>query len=421
MSNLPVTFIDTPKWFKHVTGLEERELILNKSNSILSAVPNNIDEKFGPHLLIKNSANGKVWDAGAFKTWSLKELQNDSLSSTICETKFVSNTCIFEIHIRLCAENLANVEISALQASNDISCEGDSCPMFQVASNFNCCENASRSTQLDSGYFVTNLMLDSTQGPAAASGAGIAAISRVHAAFYDPTTSPDTWGQSITNQIELLGDEILKPHFPVINGKVFCNHSSEEWEYDVAQQEMTYLPHCRVGLHVSVSADFSRTLCRGSISTPPSSFVANHHTPSRIDQVFVAAMNMNANGVHSMSKQEVSSKRRFLLQAAYEGTYAAALMRRTEELYLTCVGGGCFANPMEDIAAAIAAAHRKYSHAPESRLRRVLLVLYPVRADTEPFEAALRAVGVQCSVVRHGSPEEQPREERPEEGQCTAS
>ena len=63
----------------------------------------------------------------------------------------------------------------------------------QVASNFNCLEVAGAHVNPAGGSFVTDLMTDSTQGPAASSGAAVAAITRTHAAFYevhDAATSP---------------------------------------------------------------------------------------------------------------------------------------------------------------------------------------------------------------------------------------
>lgn len=52
--------------------------------------------------------------------------------------------CVFEIHIRDIGDEhcLAHVEVSALQASAN---EGS---LFQVASNFNACENASFHTDI---------------------------------------------------------------------------------------------------------------------------------------------------------------------------------------------------------------------------------------------------------------------------------
>jgi hypothetical protein len=68
--------------------------------------------------------------------------------------------------------------------------------MFQVASNFNCLEFGSVRCDIESGRYCTGLMTDHTQGPAAAGGCGVAAITQAHAAFYNAASPPETWGQS---------------------------------------------------------------------------------------------------------------------------------------------------------------------------------------------------------------------------------
>jgi hypothetical protein len=82
------------------------------------------------------------------------------------------------------------VQVSALQS------QAQTGTMFQVASNFNCLEFGSVNCDVESGSYCTHLMIDSTQGPAAASGCGLAAITQAHAAFFDRSSPPDTWGQT---------------------------------------------------------------------------------------------------------------------------------------------------------------------------------------------------------------------------------
>ena len=94
-----------------------------------------------------------------------------------------------------------------------------------------------------------------------------------------------------------------------------------------------------------------------------------------IDQVFVATLNRNAPLPHS---QHLQRKTQFLLRAAYEGTYLAANLRKTQHLVLTLVGGGVFGNPIEEIAKAIAHAHQKWSH--QSSLQTVRLPIYSLNA-----------------------------------------
>ena len=90
---------------------------------------------------------------------------------------------------------------------------------------------------------------------------------------------------------------------------------------------------------------------------------------------------------------------RFLLRAAYVGTYSAAASTGSQHLYLTCAGGGVFQNPLSDIAEEIADAHCNASR--NSKLTTVFLPLYPVNADPSKFVAALRKRGVEPTVVHH--------------------
>ena len=211
---------------------------------------------------------------------------------------------------------------------------------------------------------MTNYALDSTQGPAASASAGVAAITRTHAPFFDPNTAPDEWGQSRARQVKLLGSGELKPHFPVDNGKLWFRGSEPE-NFDANDPRLQR--SVRVGLHTDVYAIFGRRDKTGRMIRVAS--------PPCIDQVFVAALNMYA--PHPIP-QHLTPKTTFLLRAAYEGTYLAALWRRSRILYLTLVGGGSFGNPPEMIADAIAKAHAHWiSHPASKHLERVILPIYP--------------------------------------------
>jgi O-acetyl-ADP-ribose deacetylase (regulator of RNase III) len=56
----------------------------------------------------------------------------------------------------------------------------------------------------------------------------------------------------------------------------------------------------------------------------------------------------------------------------------AAILRKTEHLVLTLVGGGVFGNPIEDIAKSIAHAHQNWSK--HSSLQTVRIPIYSVNA-----------------------------------------
>lgn len=313
---------------------------------------------------------------------------------------------------------------------------------YQVASNFNCLEVATADVDPESGSYVTNLMTDKTQGPAAAAGAGVAAITRTHAAFFSSDRGATQWGQTLQRQVELLGHGLLRPHFPVTNGKLFWSAAAaaatDDWPMPKGGDDTYWQPRLGavvgVGLHAGVVANFTREPCR-LVEAPPT-----------IDQVFVAALNVHARGVKRMRRdvrwagmghdahtlqthatfwrwQVVMSKMLFLLRAAYRGTYAAAAMRRSTKLVmkkkcvcacgaqtampvvlpqvLTLVGGGSFGNPLPAVAAAMAEAHAYWTIRSCQHLAHVIVPLFDPAIDPEVFVAAFRAHGIDARVVWH--------------------
>jgi hypothetical protein len=217
----------------------------------------------------------------------------------------------------------------------------------------------------------------------------------------------------MARQVNLLGDAALVPFFPVTNGKLFAvaapaSEGVAEWDVGAV----------RVGLHCGVRACFARcdsadeceVFCVldddddddaagvGAASGSGDGARRGVDRPAVIDQYFVAALNCRAAGVRRLGAREVEAKMRFLLRAAYEGTYAAACMRRATTLVLTCVGGGVFHNPIEDVATAMADAHAAFTSAGCS-LTDVVLPLFSVDADPKPFVRAFARVGVAVDVV----------------------
>jgi hypothetical protein len=373
-------------WFDWSLGVDERSFLLNRHQFIRLGSAG--ITPFGPALELvprPGSTHDHAFQAGCFKVFSIAEL--DSLAMNTDSRS--RNQTVFEIHVRTSSANLHRVEVSNLQMT---AREGT---MFQVASNFNCLENSAAGVYADYGNFVTNLMYDSTQGPAATSGAAFSALIRAHACFWEPSTSSQLWGQTSTRTINLLGDEHLSPHFGVHNGKALVEPISADWRPD---QSDSLRSRVRVGLHCNVRPFFRRmspALPLPSADEIQLKSCCFKQTDACIDQVFVSSINLNS--PNSEPPAQLNDKVRFLLSAAYEGTYAAAVARGSAELVLTLIGGGSFANPLEDIAKAMAAAHVRY--ASRFKLNRVILPLFSPNANIEPFKQALSAVGVEARIV----------------------
>ena len=329
---------DTYTWFFDMTGLYEDDWLMQRDKSII--------QKSNGDLQIRNLQTGEHHEAGQFSVHNLHELTNHNLD---VQTEYPP----FEVHIRSDRTGIRQVDVAHLQA------QAPERTLFQVASNFNCAEVPSQHTDPTNGHFVTNLAVDRTQGPAASASGGISAITRIHAAFYNPHTHPSTWGQTMERQIELLGHPLVKPHFPVTNGKLwFKGTEPQDCDPEVI------LPHIRVGLHQRVRPYFGFRI-------PP--FMEKIEHPPSIDQVFVAALNRRAPLPYA---HHLISKTQLLLQAAYQGTYQCAAQCQNPLLILTLIGGGSFANPPDLIAKAIAQAHKNWSR--QTKLEKVILPLFPV-------------------------------------------
>ena len=241
-------------------------------------------------------------------------------------------------------------------------------------------------------------MIDSTQGPNAASGGCLAALTRTHAAYYDTNISSTEWGMNIDRTINLLSHDALKDHFPVRNGKVFCSKPAAVWN-DV-ENPFDLEKYICCGLHTDVDIHFSRQNINGDMLTR--GHIIHYDEPTRVDQIFVSAMNLNAGGTYDMSPEEKESKLNLLLKAAYDCTYQAATYRQTKTLILTCIGGGAFQNPLENISVALASSHKLYlNSAGRKSLKKVILPLYEVNSDPHVFVHALNEIGINPVIITH--------------------
>eukprot|EP01126_Amoeba_proteus_P002674 TRINITY_DN10851_c0_g1_i1.p1 TRINITY_DN10851_c0_g1~~TRINITY_DN10851_c0_g1_i1.p1 ORF type:complete len:404 (+),score=60.95 TRINITY_DN10851_c0_g1_i1:427-1638(+) len=374
------------EWFSSAIGMKESRWMKHRGKLLRHIEECGIN--YGPHLEV-GTAMGTWLDAGLFRTWSLGELEDMTAhNENLQEGDEESGVC-FEIHRRV-GRDASPVEVSCLQATMKPT-EENGRIMFQVASNFNCCENGSVYSDLSSGSFVTDLMSDLTQGPAAA--AQVSAITRTHAAFYDSKTSATSWGQTDGHQVELLGDPCLRDHFPVFNGKLYegdIPKPQESWATVLERDSEKMRRAVRAGLHCDVRVSFARqssSVC-GWVSDPP-----------LIDQCFVAALSLRASGIRGLTREEIKSKMIFLLGCAYDCTYAAAALRKSNQLVLTLIGGGVFANPWEFIAEVLAQSHLKWAPRCSRHLKKVILPLYPTGADPDVFVKALTKLGIKVTVV----------------------
>eukprot|EP00727_Mastigamoeba_balamuthi_P007208 m51a1_g3107 putative guanylate kinase (737) ;mRNA; f:139385-142032 len=369
--------INESDWFKFLTGGSEQSF----NRAAFTMCQDTLPHLPGYMLQLRNTTNGTLWAAGKFSVLSLADLEGiaeklggDGPSRGPCEIEFLTGIGWEALD--------KNLSVAAQQAS-----PANALAVFQAASNFNAVESPDDSLPPDSPEFTENYVWDRTQGPAASVGAGAAAIARVHAAFFDPATPPDEWRQTQDRQVELLGQ--VKEYFTVNNGYVTMTGAEKPLPTDEAELR-ELLRKVRIALHSEAQVTFSS-------ENGDTIVVRNGH---KIDQVFCAAINIGQgeSGEKNAQLPDCAERIRFVLNAAYEGTYLAALANGRKTVYLTLIGGGVFGNPIKDISDAIVSAHLRWSGHPASRLESVKVAMWSRPAPPELVEE-LKAKGVPVRVT----------------------
>lgn len=313
--------ITPSEWLIELLGYNEKDLLskIKKDEKII------LNEKY------------KKIKGGEFNLYTLSELKNTITDSNIninINNNINKSIPMFTIYVR----NPGNhgdmyYDTSSLQRI----IKSDKPVMFQVASNFNCHENASPQTNLFSGYYLTNLMEDSTQGPSASAGAGAGAIIRLNYHHKYP--------------IQLL--KYTDAH--VVNGKLVGIGKDLE------------INKIQIGLQTDITSNYDRSEFGRCIFYSDNSPI--------IDQVFTSTIALSK-GCCNINQLNASN---VLLHAAYSGTYLAAITRGTKKLVLTMIGGGVFNNPIDQILDSMIHAHIAY--APISNLEEVILPLYNININ----------------------------------------
>lgn len=298
------------EWFDKIVGFSEK-----KWNYKLETLP---------PIITKNMGN--------FETKTIKELKTKIINFKKYESKKLK--VIFRRNKN--KENENSFDTSALQFN---SANGT---LFQVASNFNCHELGSPQRSVFSGKYITQLMVDCTQGPSASGGAIFGAFLRV--------------AKHKQKEIDLL-DETPLQHF---NGKLY-NKKMSDYKFDFKSDLI------KIGLHTNVMANF----CRSDYHFEYKS------NGSVIDQVFTSTC------IFENKNDKYCDLAEILLEKAYEGTYLAGIIRQSPKIVLTLIGGGVFHNPMNIIVEKIIKIHNLYSEYLAPNCEIILPVYEPNRTDIE--------------------------------------
>lgn len=302
------------------------------------------------------------------------------------------------------------VDVGYLQADP----ENAGC-MFQAASNFNGIEAIGEYSRPNSKTFITDYVDDGTQGPAASISAGPGAISRVLLPFFDPEKPASEWLQTRANQMEMLGD--LGEYFTVRNGYVVQTGDEEKADEDLASESnRKFVEKVKVCVHADEEVVYS---CRDRwnytyqcIDKYPESENApacdenvdagkkklpNH----KICQVFCAAMNLGqgTSGGRNAELESDGVKEKLLLEAAYKGTYLAAIRHGCKKVFLTLIGGGVFGNSIANILDAIEKVHLEIACKEKNDvIQEVHIVLFNPLPNLQKFFGSLREKGVETEI-----------------------
>lgn len=320
--------IDPEQWVPLLVGMEEEHLVqqLNQGDieAFIASLPSNI--KFGQFSVLSISdleENAKLLPDGQWPEFEIWNRDIDNWDNSMFDTS--------SLQVKLTSKRPV---------------------MYQVASNFNCQEEGLKSafgeSSLYSGFFLTNLMQDLTQGPSAAGGAGAGAILR--------------WAQNFYQPINLLENTVLRP----VGGKL------TKWPSNVKIQSK----NIKIGLHTNIHANFDRSSNDGDCFMLKPGLI--------IDQVFSSTVALKR-------KEDWLPEMQPLLQAAYQGTYLAAIQRQTRVLVLTLIGGSEFKNPLEKIYSSLAEAHCFWAR--KSSLQKVILPRFNNASSVRLLEAELIRCG----------------------------
>lgn len=302
-------------WFTKLTGFSER-------------TPQEVRE----HIAIEgqrltSKANGKTYSCGSLEVVSLGELRRlvDALPKP---------------EASLTLEELVG-DARALHA--DPAGAG---ALFQVASQFNLLEMVSPRVTPEQGIGIYES--DPTQGPACAIACGAGTIYRNYFVPLDGQV-----GQSESCQVDCLG----------LMGSALGNADERLWKmrngYALPSSEGLEAINATLESLPEASIDTLRSKLQVGIQWNTQVTLAG--CQHLVSQIYCSAMPVAYSGLSASLWQRFA---RLILEAAYEATFAAAVLNAARygnnSLYLTLLGGGVFGNNQEWILAAIQRACRLF-------------------------------------------------------------
>lgn len=286
-------------WFQELTGVEE-----SSHSHVQNALT--VDGEY-----LTSLANGGMWRCGRLETPSLAELRSR-----------VQRISYAPAPLRV-SEVVADVQQLHLDPANQGA-------LFQVASQFNLLEMVSPHVTPEDGVGIYED--DFTQGPACAIAAGAGTIYRN---YFVPLHGE--LGQTADRQIDCLADigALLGNTdgrlWQMVNGYALPTRDGlVEISREIRDRDPASQDKLRQALRIGLQLDTQVTLDGAT------------HT---VSQAYCSALPV-AYSPHDSELWEPFA--RLVLEAAYEATFAAAVLNRnrtkSSRVYLTLLGGGAFGN-----------------------------------------------------------------------------
>lgn len=327
---------------------------------------------------------------GSFSTPTIQELVEQVSQLVVKKNTRKENRGTVVVPVLTTRSNVDIGELQRTLTTQDLA-------MVQVASNFNCLENASRHSSLGGGGggLVDHAYRDSTQGPAAVFGTTSAYLYRTHFHNENQERSPSTTvphlNDAAATPINLL--QHTSQYFGIPqNGKLTLS-GQETTLRTLADIDRVSSQVC-IGLHQDCPVMFGRSNGHIIYKEPKRVATSNnndntgHHDVRLefplVDHVLSASINLKYYGIQKgQDSSSLNNLMRALLRAAYEGIYLAAILRQRKKLYLTLVGGGSFGNPISMIVEEMQYAHDKWASHPMSQLEECVVCLFGEGKDVQ--------------------------------------
>jgi len=228
---------------------------------------------------------------------------------------------------------------------------------FQVASQFNCLEFPAPWVTPENG--ITKYVSDRTQGPACSVACGPATALRNYFVEVGGVS-----GQTCDRQVQNLQGMLAQlgpagKHITVRNGYTFAADNGLMVVKGVLQDSTSLQKSCQQELRIGVHEDVQVTASKWGLCQ-------QHDSDHTVTQVFGSACSVAC----SEGRTGLwASFARLVLLASFEATLWAGLLSAlrhggrsgSRRVFLTCLGGGVFGNPMSWISEAMQAALEKFA------------------------------------------------------------